>query len=66
MQASLQVDYARHSIGFRWSGSDEGDQIEGEGSAELLNDGMIEIEFSYDNGDEAVLKAKRENFSTAC
>jgi len=66
MQASLDVAYARDSIGFRWYGSDEGDQVAGEGSAELLDDGTIEIEFSYDNGDEAVLKAKRMNSSTAC
>ena len=36
------------------------------GSAELLDDGSIEIEFAYHNGDEAVLKAKRETSSTAC
>ena len=66
MQASLEVEYAFDSIGFRWYGSDEGDQVEGEGTAELLDDGTIEIEFSYDNGDDAVLKAKRETSSTAC
>jgi hypothetical protein len=66
MEAGLELEYARDSIGFRWFGSDEGDQVEGEGSAELLDDGTIEIEFSYDNGDEAVLKAKRHNSSTAC
>jgi len=66
MQASLEVEYARDSIGFRWCGSDEGDQVEGEATAELLDDGTIEIEFSYFNGDEAVLKAKHEAFSTAC
>jgi hypothetical protein len=66
MQASLEVGYANDSIDFRWYGSDEGDQVEGEGTAELLEDGTIEIEFSYDNGDEAVLKAKRETSSTAC
>jgi len=27
---------------------------------------MIEIEFAYDHGDEAVLKAKRNPSSTAC
>jgi hypothetical protein len=32
----------------------------------LLDDGLIEIEFAYRNGDEAVLKAKREPFSAAC
>jgi acylphosphatase len=66
MQASLEVGYANDSIDFRWYGSDEGDHVEGEGTAELLEDGTIEIEFSYDNGDEAVLKAKRETSSTAC
>jgi hypothetical protein len=66
MEASLDVEYARDSIGFRWCGSDEGDQVEGEGTAKLRGDATIEIEFSYDNGDEAVLKAKRETSSTAC
>jgi hypothetical protein len=46
-QAGLEVEYARDSIGFRWFGSDEGDQVDGEGSAELLDDGMIEIEFAF-------------------
>ena len=46
--------------------SDEGDLVEGEGTAELLDDGTIEIEFAYHNGDEAVLKAKRDPSSTAC
>ena len=58
--------YARNSIGFRWAGCDEGDEVRGEGTAELLDDGTIEIEFAYDNGDEAVLKAKRDPSSTAC
>jgi hypothetical protein len=66
LQAGLEVEYARDSIGFRWAGSDEGDQVEGEGTAELPDDDMIEIEFAYDNGDEAVLKAKRATSSTAC
>jgi hypothetical protein len=44
----------------------EGDEVEGEGTAELLDDGTIEIEFAYRNGDEAVLKAKRDPSSTAC
>jgi hypothetical protein len=62
LEAGLEVEYARDSIGFRWQGSDEGDQVEGEGTAELLEDGTIEIEFAYHNGDEAVLKAKRRDF----
>ncbi len=59
MEAGLEVEYARDSIGFRWAGCDDGDEVQGEGTAELLDDGTIEIEFAFDNGDEAVLKAKR-------
>ena len=47
LQAGLEVEYARDSIGFRWAGGDEGDQVEGEGTAKLLDDGTIEIEFAY-------------------
>ena len=65
LEAGLEVEYARDSIGFRWAGCEEGDEVEGEGNAELL-DGTLEIEFEYRNGDEAVLKAKRMTSSTAC
>jgi acylphosphatase len=54
-----------HSVGFHWAGCEEGDEVEGEGTAELLDDGTLEIEFEYRNGDEAVLKAKRDPSSTA-
>ena len=40
------------------------DEASGDGSAELLDDGSIEIEFAYHNGDEAVLKAKRDFFNS--
>jgi hypothetical protein len=40
-------------------------EVSGDGSAELLDDGSIEIEFAYHNGDDALLKAKRDT-STAC
>jgi hypothetical protein len=66
LEAGLEVEYARDTIGFRWAGCDEGDEVQGGGTAELLEDGTIEIEFAYDNGDEAVLKAKRATSSTAC
>jgi len=42
------------------------DEVSGDGSAELNDDGSIEIEFAYHNGDEAVLKAKPGTSSTAC
>ena len=66
LEAVLEVEYARDSIGFRWNGCEEGDQVEGEATAELLHDGTIEIEFAYHNRDEAVPKAKRVTSSTPC
>jgi hypothetical protein len=53
LEAGLEVEYAR-------------DEVEGEGTAELLDDGTIEIEFAYNNGDEAILKARRVTSSTPC
>jgi hypothetical protein len=66
LQAGLDIEYSRSSVGFTWEGFDEMDEVSGDGSAELLDDGSIAIEFAYHNGDEAVLKAKRETSSTAC
>ena len=65
LQAGLDIEYSRSSVGFTWEGFDEMDEVSGDCSAELL-DGSIAIEFAYHNGDEAVLKAKRETSSTAC
>jgi hypothetical protein len=47
--APLETGLALDSIGFRWTGCDEGDQVEGEGTTELLEDGSIEIEFAAEN-----------------
>ncbi len=66
MQASLDLEYSRTMVFFTWAGFDEGDEIHGAGSAELNDDGSIEIEFAYHLGDEAVLKAERMTSSTAC
>lgn len=51
---------------FTWAGSDEGDEVTGDGSAELLDDDAIEITFPYRNGDQAILKAKRDTSLTTC
>ena len=66
LQAGLDIEYSQSSIGFTWQGFDEMDEVSGDGSAELLDDGTIEVEFAYHNGDEAILKAKRHTSSTAC
>ena len=59
VNATMELEYARRVVFFTWVGFDEGDQVNGSGSAELDDDGAIEIELSFHNGDDAVLKARR-------
>ncbi|WP_025429046.1 hypothetical protein [Ensifer adhaerens] len=66
MQAGLDLGYSTSMVSFTWAGCDEMDEVSGDGHAELLDDGTIEITFAYHNGDEAILKAKQETSSTAC
>ena len=47
LQAGLDIEYSQSSVGFTWEGFDEMDEVSGDGSAELLDDGSIEIEFAY-------------------
>jgi len=60
IQAGMDIEYSRTIVFFRWAGCDEGDEISGSGSAELKDDGTLEIELSFDNGDDVVLTARRE------
>lgn len=46
-----------------WAGFDKMDEVTRNGSAELFEDGSIT--FEYRNGEEAMLKAKRDPSSTA-
>lgn len=66
LQASLNLAYGRSDVSFEWAGFDEMDEVRGSGSAELLDDGTLEIEFDYHYGDEAILKAERATSSAAC
>ncbi len=66
MQATLDLEYARSLVFFTWAGFDEMDEVTGSGSAELLDDGSLQIDFAYHLGDEAVLRAVRATSSTAC
>ena len=66
LQAGLDLGYSPSMVFFTWAGFDEMDEVTGDGSAELLDDGSIEITFACHNGDEAILKAKRDTSSTAC
>jgi hypothetical protein len=60
VHATAELEYARTAVFFRWHGFDEGDEISGSGSAELQEDGTIEIELSFDNGDDATFIGQRE------
>lgn len=53
-------------IDFSWSGSDEMDEVQGDGDAELQPDGSLQGEIGFHNGDEYSFAAKKWTFSTAC
>jgi len=60
VQAGMDLECGRSIVFFRWAGCDEGDDVTGSGLAELNDDGTLEIELSFDNGDDVVLSARRE------
>jgi hypothetical protein len=59
LTAGGQIEYTRTTVFFHSHGFDEGDEISGEASVELNDGGTIEIELSFDNGDDANLIARR-------
>jgi hypothetical protein len=66
MPASLELEYSRSMVAFTCAGFDEMDQVSGNGSAELSDDGTLEVAFAYHLADQAVLQAERMTSSTAC
>lgn len=60
LNATAELEYGRSVVFFRWAGFDEGDEISGSGSAEIEDGGTLEIELSFDNGDDVILLARRE------
>jgi hypothetical protein len=59
VEAGMDLEYGKTVIFFQWVGFDEGDEISGTGSAELMDDGSLEIALSFFRGDDAALKARR-------
>ena len=59
MQGSLDCEYSRRIIFFTWQGFDEMDEVQGDGSAELEDDGFLDIELRFHHGDQAALKARK-------
>jgi hypothetical protein len=55
----MDLRYTLRSVSFTGAGFDEMDDVSGSGSAELNDDGSLEIELSFHLGDDAVLKARR-------
>ena len=59
VNGSMDLEYGRRIVFFTWAGFDEMDEVNGSGSAELDDDGTLEIEISFHLGDDASLKARR-------
>ena len=66
VNAALDLSYGPTGVDFTFDGFDEGDEISGSGSAELLEDGRLAVEISFHLGDDATLTAKRDPSSTSC
>jgi hypothetical protein len=67
MTAALDCGSTPNGVDFSWNGADEGDQVCGEGWAELQDDGSLMGEISYRNGDETSFKATPwPTSSTSC
>jgi len=55
---SLDCEYSRRVIFFSWQGFDEMDEVCGDGSADVKDDGFLDIEFRFRDSDQATLKAR--------
>lgn len=59
VKGGMELEYSTRIIYFKWTGFDEMDEVSGDGSADLLDDGTLEIEFRFDSGDEVIMKARK-------
>jgi hypothetical protein len=57
LTAALDCADTPGGLHFTWDGSDEGDQVTGDGWAELQPDGSLFGEISWDTGDQSQFKA---------
>ncbi len=62
LQAGLDIEYSRSSVGFTRQGFDEMDEVSGDGFDQLNDDGSIEIELAYQNGDESRPQSQTGHF----
>ena len=66
LEASIDCGFTPNGIDFDWNGGEEGDQVSGTGWADLREDGRLEGEIAYHNGDETTFIAAPWRFSAAC
>ena len=59
VNGGLDCEYATRTIFFTWQGFDEMDEVSGDGSADLDDEGTLEVEIRFHLGDEAILKARK-------
>ena len=59
VNGGLDCEYAHRTIFFNWQGFDEMDEVSGDGSADIDDDGTLDIEIRFHLGDEANLKAQK-------
>ena len=59
INGGLDREYSRRIIFFTWQGFDEMDEVSGDGSAELKDDGSLEIEIRFHLGDETVFNTRK-------
>ena len=52
-------DVGKTDVSFKFTGSDEGDEISGEGSAEPTGPNTIKGEIEFHNGDDTTFEARR-------
>jgi hypothetical protein len=55
----LDCEYTQRTIFFTWQGFDEMDEVGGNGSTDLNDDGTLDVEIRFYLGDVAILKARK-------
>jgi hypothetical protein len=60
VKATMRCHYSHDGASFTWVGFDEMTEVSGEGSADITDDGTLEGEIAFLDGDEAQFKAQKE------
>ncbi len=60
LDAGMRLEHGRTIVFFHFEGFNEGDEVRGTGSAELMDDGALEIELNFFDSDDAILTARKE------